>query len=148
MQWSERLKIWTECTLSISIWRSKIYFSKKLHEEGLISIIMHNLCVFYSFSTFAQKILKGCGWNFTWSFGKVMRIKSLKMVFVARIIRHKLCMIYAFFDFFVQKSFLTKNYFLTAEINLTTRGPLYTCLVCFYIWSSVVLKIWRILKNF
>ena len=24
---------------------------------------------------------------------------------------------------------LTKNYFLTAEINLTTRGPFYTCLV-------------------
>ena len=39
-------------------------------------------------------------------------------------------MIYAFFLFvFVQKSFLTKNYFLTAEINLTTRGPLYTCLI-------------------
>ena len=31
--------------------------------------------------------------------------------------------------FFVQKSLLTKNYFLTAEINLNTRGPLYTCLV-------------------
>ena len=28
---------------------------------------------------------------------------------------------------FVQKSFLTKNYFLTAEINLSTQGPLYTC---------------------
>ena len=34
-----------------------------------------------------------------------------------------------FLIFFVQKSFLTKNYFLTAEIKLTTRGPLYTCLV-------------------
>ena len=44
----------------------------------------------------------------------VMRIKSLKMVFVARIVMHKLCMVYAFFDFFVQKLFLTKNYFLTA----------------------------------
>ena len=53
----------------------------------------------------------------------------MKMVFVARMIRHKLCMIYAFFDFFVQKSFFTKNYFRTAEMNLTTRGPLYTCLV-------------------
>ena len=58
-----------------------------------------------------------------------MHSKSMKMVFVARIIRHKLCMIYAFFDFFVQKSFLTKNHFHTAEINLTTEGPLYTCLV-------------------
>ena len=39
-------------------------------------------------------------------------------------------MIYAFFLFvFVQKSFLTKKFFLFAEINLTTRGPLYTCLV-------------------
>ena len=55
-----------------------------------------------------------------------MRIKSLKMVFVERIIRHKLCMIYAFF---VQKSFLTKKFLLFAEINLTTQGPLYTCLV-------------------
>ena len=40
-----------------------------------------------------------------------------------------LCMINAFFDFFVQKLFLTKNYFLIAEINFTTPGPLYTCLV-------------------
>ena len=39
-------------------------------------------------------------------------------------------MIYAFFLFvFVQKSFLTKTFFLYVEINLTTRGPLYTCLV-------------------
>ena len=30
---------------------------------------------------------------------------------------------------FVQKSFLTKIFFLFAEINLTARGPLYTCLV-------------------
>ena len=42
----------------------------------------------------------------------------------------------AFFDFFVPKSFLTKNYFLTAEINLTTLGPLYTCLVVIWILSS------------
>ena len=34
-----------------------------------------------------------------------------------------------FLIFLVQKSFLTKYYFLTAEINLTTRGALYTCLV-------------------
>ena len=39
-------------------------------------------------------------------------------------------MIYAFFLFvFVQKSFLTKIILLFAEINLTSRGPLYTCLV-------------------
>ena len=66
---------------------------------------MHNLCVFCTFSTFAQKIFKGWGCNFTWSFSKVMHSKSMKMVFVARIIRHKLYMIYAFYDFFVQKLF-------------------------------------------
>ena len=69
---------------------------------------MHNLCVFCTFSTFAQKIFKGWGCNFTWSFGKVMRIKSLKMVFVARIIRHKLCMIYAFLELFCSKKFWPK----------------------------------------
>ena len=34
-----------------------------------------------------------------------------------------------FYFLFVQKAFLTKKMFLFAEINLTTRGPLYTCLV-------------------
>ena len=29
------------------------------------------------------------------------------------------------FGFFVQKSFLTKDYFLAAEIDFTTQGPLY-----------------------
>ena len=54
----------------------------------------------------------------------------MKMVFVASIVRHKGCIIHVFFDFFfVQKSFLTKNYFLVAAIHLTTRGPLYTFLV-------------------
>ena len=101
---------------------------------------MHNLCVFCTFSTFAQKIFKGWGCNFTWSFGKVMRSKSMKMVFVARIIRHKLCMIYAYFDFLVQKSFLTKNYFLIDEIDLTTQGPLYTCLVQVFFYSISALR--------
>ena len=36
---------------------------------------------------------------------------------------HDLCF---FLFFFVQRLFLTKNYFHTAEINLTNRGPLYT----------------------
>ena len=72
---------------------------------------MHNLCIFCTFSTFTQKIFKGQGCNFTWSFDKVMQIKSLKMVFVARITRHKLCMICAFFDFCVQKLFLPKIIF-------------------------------------
>ena len=78
---------------------------------------MHDLCVFCTFSTFAQKIFKEWGCNFTWSFGKVMRIKSLKMVFVARMIRHKLCIIYAFFDFF-----LFKNHFWPKTVFLLLRG--------------------------
>ena len=53
----------------------------------------------------------------------------MKMTFVASIIRYKLCIIYAFFDFFVQKSLLTKNYLCIAAIIVTTRGPLYTCLI-------------------
>ena len=87
---------------------------------------MHNLYVFCTFSTFTQEIFKGWDCNFTWSFRKVMRIKSLKIMFGARIISYKLCMIYAFFWFF-----LFKNYFFTAEINVSTRGPMYTCLVSF-----------------
>ena len=72
MQWSERLEIWTGCTLFIFIWRSKRMFSKKLHYWGLISIIMHNLCIFCTFSTFTLKIFKGRGLNFPWSFVKVI----------------------------------------------------------------------------
>ena len=85
---------------------------------------------FLHFLCLSSKILKECGCNFTWCFGKIMWIKSLKMVFVAKIIRHKLFMIYALFDFFLFKNhFWPKMYFLTAEINLTTWSPLYTCLV-------------------
>ena len=136
MQWSKRIEIWTGCTLSIVFWKSKIMFSKKLCKEGLISIIMHNLCPFCTFSTFAQKFLKGWGCNFTSSFSKVMCIKSLKMVFVPRIVRHELCMIYASFDFFVRKSFFIKNYFLTADINLTSPGPFYQSHnFCYEIWN-------------
>ena len=80
---------------------------------------MHNLCVFCTFSTFAQKILEGWGWNFTWSIGKVMPSKSMKMVFVASIIYHRLCMIYAFFYFFFQKSGLL--------LLLYPYGALTTC---------------------
>ena len=39
-------------------------------------------------------------------------------------------MIYAF-NFFVQTSFSIKDYFLIDKIDLTTRGPLYTCLVLY-----------------
>ena len=41
-------------------------------------------------------------------------------------------MIYAFFFFFLaQKSFLTNFFFIFAEINLTTLGPLYIIIVLF-----------------
>ena len=40
--------------------------------------------------------------------------------------------------FFVQKSFLTTKSFLYVEINLTTRGPLYTCL------GSILFKVYEI----
>ena len=72
---------------------------------------MHNLCVFCIFSIFAQKIIKGRGWNFTWSFDKVMRSKSIRMVFVASIVRHKLCMSYAFFIFFCSKIIFDQKLF-------------------------------------
>ena len=44
----------------------------KVYQEGLISMIMHNSCILCTFSTFAQKISKGWGWNFTWNFGKAI----------------------------------------------------------------------------
>ena len=72
---------------------------------------MHNLCVFCTFSTFSQTIFKGWGCNFTFRFSKVMCIKSLKMVFVARIVRHKLCMVYAFFDCFCSKIIFDQKLF-------------------------------------
>ena len=84
---------------------------------------------FCTFFTFAQKIFKERGLNFTWCFLKVICTKSMKIVFVASMIRNRLCMIYVFFYYFCPKSFFTENYFLIAAINLTTRGPLYTCLV-------------------
>ena len=53
----------------------------------------------------------------------------MKIVFVASIIRNRLCMIYGFFIIFFKNLFLLKIIFLITAINLTTRGPLYTCLV-------------------
>ena len=92
---------------------------------------MHNLCFFLHFFTVAQKIFKGWGFNFTWSFVKVMCIKSLKMVmFVARIIRQKLCIIYAFFDFF-----LFKNHFWLKTIFLLLRDiwlPGFHCILVLF----------------
>ena len=58
-------------------------------------------------------------------------------------------MIYAFFLFvFVQKSFLTKKLFLFAEINLTTQGPLYTCLVLSATLDSVDHICWAVCMIF
>ena len=68
----QRLEIWTGCTWYIVIRRSKIDFAKEFYKGWLISMIIFNLCGLCTFSTFAQKILKGWGWNFTWSFVKVM----------------------------------------------------------------------------
>ena len=75
-----------------------------------------------------SKIFTERGLNFTWSFFKVICTQSMNIVFVSSIIRNKLCIIYVFFYYFFQKS-LTENYFPIAAKNLTTRGPLYTCLV-------------------
>ena len=65
-------------------------------------------------------------------------------------------MIYAFFLFaFVENHFLTKKFFLCVEINLTTGGPLYTCLVhpgTFALidwkieWIHTAKNLWRVLK--
>ena len=56
------------------------------------------------------------------------------MVFVASIIRHKLCMIYAFFDFFSKMIFDQKIY---SEMNLTTLGSLYICLVLSDLFTEI-----------
>ena len=37
---------------------------------------------------------------------------------------------------FIFNSFFTKNHFLIAEMNLTTQGPLYTCLVLTLLFTS------------
>ena len=71
----------------------------------------------------SKYLFKGWGWNFSWSFGKVLRTKSMKMVFDASIIYHKLCMIYRFFDF------LLKNYLFIAKINLNTQVPFHSLVV-------------------
>ena len=71
--------------------------------------------------------------------------KSMKMEFVARIIRHELCMVYAFFDFFCSKIIFNQKSFpnscdkvdylwsivlfvLLSEINLRnpTKAKLHT----------------------
>ena len=71
---------------------------------------MHNLWVFIFFfkNTFCCKLFSDCCDKFDYP-GSIVYLSC--------------------FDFFVQKSFLTKNCVLTAEMNLTTRGPLYTCRV-------------------
>ena len=68
----------------------------------------------------------------------------MEMVSLASIIGHELCMIYALFDFltFLSYSFFLSLlfYFLTAEIILTTRGLLYTCLVYIHFVLHVFYK--------
>ena len=65
-------------------------------------IISHKLCIVYVFLTFmafSQKICNQSGWYFTWVY--------------IWIVRNRLCIIYAIFEFFVQKLFLTEMYFQT-----------------------------------
>ena len=59
-----------------------------------------------------------------------MRFKSLKMAFVARIIRHELCMIYMHFLFFCSKIIFDKRLFSYCWVKFAYPGPLYTFLVC------------------
>ena len=66
---------------------------------------MHDLCIFLI--CFCSKII----------FDKIFFLCWDKLDYPGSI---------AYLSFFVQKSFLNKNYFLNAEINLTPRGPLYT----------------------
>ena len=136
MQLSERLKIWTGCTLSMVIWRSKIFFFSEIILEGLISMILHNACVFFFiFSTFAQSIFKGWGCDFTWSFDKVMRSKSMKIVFVARMIRHKWCMIHAFIDFFFSEIIFDQKLFPYCWYKVDYQGFI-VYLSCSYYWDT------------
>ena len=65
----------------------------------------------YFFYLFSKNILRDEAAIFIWSFSKVISIKSLKMVFLARIVRHKLCMVYAFFDFFCSKIIFDQKFF-------------------------------------
>ena len=53
----------------------------------------------------------------------------MHIIIVASIIRNILCIIYSIFYHCFQKSLFTENYFLFIAINLTTRDPLYNCLV-------------------
>ena len=111
---------------------------------------------FLHFITLAQKIFRKRGCNFTWSFRKVMCSKSVWIVYVTSIMRgisytwfmrlfifcskiifdQKLFFYYCdkfdypgsmvYSSYFVTKSFLTKDYFLIAVLDLTTLGPLHT----------------------
>ena len=86
---------------------------------------MHNICVFELFLPLLKKSFKGWRCNFTWSFGKVMCIKSLKMVFLARIIRQKLWIIYAFFDFFCSKIIFYQKNLNKTSIQWTPGSQIY-----------------------
>ena len=68
-------------------------------------IILHNLNVFCTFSTFAQKSLRDEAEISHEGFGKVMRTKSMRMMVVASIIRLKSCMIYVFLIFLFENLF-------------------------------------------
>ena len=64
----------------------------------------------------------------------------MNMLLVTSIICHKLFIIYMFLDFICSKIVLNQKVFSEAAINLTTRGPLYTCLVVIVIAYNVIGK--------
>ena len=96
---------------------------------------MLNLCVLCTFSTFAHKVFKGWDCNFTWSFGKVMHIKSLKLVFVARII-------IAFCDF------LFKNHFRPKIIFILLRSIWLPGVYCILVLFKCVCSTLLVFKRF
>ena len=78
------------------------------------SIIRNSLCIIYVFLLFFSKI------TFYWK----LFLDCCDQFGYPGSIVYLSC-----FIFFVQISFLTKSYLLIAAIIVTTRGPLYTCLV-------------------
>ena len=94
-----------------------------------------------------SKIFKRSGCNFAWSFGKVMCIKSLKMVLVARTIRQKLC-IFWFFSF--KNHFWPKIIFLPLRYYFYYPGSIVYLTIpifCFVHFSPKLVKIFQIIVN-
>ena len=90
---------------------------------------MSKICPFPQAATVCKtKQLHQISWQTEKPLLKASKTANLTGI-IGPLIRYKLCISYAFFDYFFQRSFFTENHFLITAINLTTRGPLYTCLV-------------------